>query len=140
VLVRRSDGLWAYALAVVVDDAAMGITEVVRGDDLWDATGAQLALARALGHPAPRYGHVPLLLDAAGERMAKRRGASTLAAYRAEGLDPRRLVGALAATAGLLGGPRPLHPRELLPGFDLTRLDPAPARWTDALEAWVRAA
>ena len=138
VLVRRSDGLWAYVLAVVVDDAAMGITEVVRGDDLWDATGAQVALAAALGYPAPRYGHVPLLLDAAGERYAKRRGEGTLAAYRAAGVDPRRLVGALAATAGLLGAARPLHPRELVPGFDLARIAPAPARWTDALDAWVR--
>ncbi|MFN2321929.1 MAG: tRNA glutamyl-Q(34) synthetase GluQRS [Trueperaceae bacterium] len=138
-VVRRSDGLWAYALAVVVDDAAMGITEVVRGDDLWDATGAQVALAAALGHPAPRYGHVPLLLDADGRRLAKRRGASTVEAYRADGVDPRRVVGALAATAGLLAAPRPLHPRELVAGFDLARLAPDPARWTEALEAWVRA-
>jgi glutamyl-tRNA synthetase len=140
VLVRRSDGLWAYALAVVVDDAAMGVTEVVRGDDLWDATGAQVALAAALGHAAPRYGHVPLLLDASGERMAKRRGATTLAAYREAGVDPRRLVGALAATAGLLDAPRPVHPRDLVPGFDLARPTSAPARWTEALEAWVRGA
>ncbi len=137
-LVRRSDGLWAYALAVVVDDAAMGITEVVRGDDLWDATGAQVALAAALGHPAPRYGHVPLLLDAAGSRLAKRRGAATLDAYRADGVDPQRVVGALAATAGLIEEPRPIHPRELVAGFDLTRLTPVPASWTEALEAWVR--
>lgn len=138
-LVRRRDGLWAYALAVVVDDAAMGITEVVRGDDLWDATGAQVALAAALGHRAPRYAHVPLLLDAAGERMAKRRGASTLAAYRATGVDPRRVVGALAASTGLLDALRPIDPHDLVPGFDLARLDQAPARWTEALEVWVRA-
>ena len=139
-LVRRADGLWAYALAVVVDDAAMGITEVVRGEDLWDATGAQVALAGALGHRPPRYGHVPLLLDAAGERMAKRHGASTLAAYRAAGVDPRRVVGALAATVGLVDAPRPIHPRALVAGFDLARLASGPARWTDALESWVRAA
>lgn len=138
-LVRRSDGLWAYPLAVVVDDAAMGITEVVRGDDLWDATGAQVALARALGLPVPRYGHVPLLLDADGERLAKRRGAGTLAAYRDAGVDPRRVVGALAASAGLLDVPRACAPVELLAGFDLRRLRPDPARWTEALEAWVRA-
>jgi glutamyl-tRNA synthetase len=139
VVVRRSDGLWAYALAVVVDDAAMGITEVVRGDDLWDATGAQAALALALGRRPPRYGHVPLLLDAAGTRLAKRHGAWTVARYREDGVDPRRVVGALAASAGLLEAPRPVHPRSLLAGFDLTRLAPGPARWTEALEAWVRA-
>jgi glutamyl-tRNA synthetase len=138
-LVRRRDGIWAYALAVVVDDAAMRVTEVVRGDDLWDATGAQAALARALGLPVPRYAHVPLLLDADGVRLAKRRGAATLAAYRDAGVDPRRLVGALAATAGLIPEPRPLAPTELLPGFDLALLTAAPARWTPAHEAWVRA-
>ena len=139
-LVRRNDGLWAYALAVVVDDAAMGITEVVRGDDLWDATGAQVALAAALGYAPPRYAHVPLLLDATGARLAKRRGDATVDAYRVDGVDPRRVVGALAATAGLIGAPRPIHPRELVAGFDLARLAPDPARWTEALDAWVRAA
>lgn len=138
-VVRRGDGSWAYALAVVVDDAAMGIDEVVRGDDLWDATGAQVALAAALGLPALRYAHVPLLLDADGVRYAKRRGDATLPAYRADGVDPRRLVGALAASAGLLEAPRPLHPADLLPGFDVRSLAPGPARWTATLEAWVRA-
>ncbi len=137
-VVRRSDGLWAYALAVVVDDAAMGITDVVRGDDLWDATGSQVALARALGLPPVRYAHVPLLQDADGVRYAKRRGDATLAAYRAEGIDPRRIVGALGASAGLLSDPRPLTPHELLRAFDLRRLAPDPARWSPALEAWVR--
>ncbi|MDF1523678.1 MAG: tRNA glutamyl-Q(34) synthetase GluQRS [Trueperaceae bacterium] len=138
-LVRRRDGIWAYALAVVVDDAAMGITEVVRGDDLWDATGVQAALARALDLPVPRYAHVPLLLDGDGVRLAKRRGAATLAAYREAGVDPHRLVGALAATAGLVPAPTSLAPAELLPAFGLARLDAAPARWSPALEAWVRA-
>lgn len=137
-VVRRSDGLWGYTLAVVVDDAAMRISEVVRGDDLWDATGAQAALARTLGLPPVRYAHVPLLLDAEGVRYAKRRGDATVAAYRAAGVDPRRLVGALAASAGLLRDPRPLTPNDLLAAFDLRRLAPNPARWTAALEGWVR--
>ncbi len=137
-VVRRSDGLWAYTLAVVVDDAAMRIAEVVRADDLWDATGSQVALARALGLPPVRYAHVPLLLDAAGTRYAKRRGDATVAGYRAAGVDPRRLVGALAASAGLLREPRPLAPSELVRGFDVRALDPEPGRWTEALEAWVR--
>lgn len=139
IVVRRSDGAWAYALAVVVDDAAMGVTEVVRGDDLWDATGAQLALARALGLPAPAYVHVPLLLDADGARYAKRRGDGTLAAYRDAGVDPHRLVGALAASAGLLDAPTPVAADALVARFDPARLARAPARWTAALERWVRA-
>ncbi len=133
-VVRRADGLWAYALAVVVDDAAMSITEVVRGDDLLPATGAQLALARSLSLTPPRYLHVPLLLDEAGERLAKRRGDRTLRSLRAAGADPARLRGALLASAGLLDEPRPISPDEAVAAFDLRRLRRAPARWDAALE------
>ena len=138
VVVRRSDGLWAYALAVVVDDAAMGITEVVRGDDLLPATGAQAALARALGLPSPVYAHAPLLLDAAGQRMAKRRGGDTLAGWRRAGADPRRLVGALAVTLGWLREPRPLGPKEALLACDPCAWPSAPTRWSPELDAWLR--
>jgi glutamyl-tRNA synthetase len=138
VVVRRSDGLWAYALAVVVDDAAMGIDEVVRGDDLLAATGAQAALAQALGLPRPCYDHVPLLLDASGERMAKRRGGDTLAALREGGADPRRVVGALAFTLGWLAAPRPLHPRDAIGWVDAIDGPGVPTRWSDDLAAWLR--
>ena len=138
-VVRRADGLWAYALAVVVDDAAMGVAEVVRGDDLLPASGAQLALARSLGLTAPRYLHVPLLLDARGERLAKRRGDRTLHSLREAGVDPARLRGALLASAGLIGEPRSLTAAETLAAFDLARLRREPARWDAALEAYVMA-
>jgi glutamyl-tRNA synthetase len=138
VVVRRSDGLWAYALAVVVDDAAMGISEVVRGDDLWDATGAQVALARALGLVPPAYAHAPLLLDATGERMAKRRGGATLAELRDGGADPRRVVGALAATLGWVAAPRPLTPNAALRACDTGSWPDGEARWTAELDDWVR--
>lgn len=138
VLLRRSDGLWAYTLAVVVDDHLMGVTEVVRGDDLLDATGAQAAVHRCLGWPLPAYLHVPLLLDADGQRLAKRRGSGTVAAYREAGVDPGRLLGALAFSAGLLPELRPATPHDLLGRLDAGRLAPA-ARWTAELEAWVRA-
>ncbi len=136
-VVRRADGLWAYALAVVVDDAAMGVSEVVRGDDLLAASGAQLALMRALGLTPPTYLHVPLLLDANGERLAKRRGDRTLRSLRAAGVDPARLRGALLASAGLLERPRSLTPAEAVAAFDLSRLARAPARWDETLEAFV---
>ena len=77
-VVRRADGLWAYQLAVVVDDAAQGITDVVRGADLLDNTPRQIFLQRALGLPAPRYLHVPLVLNTAGEKLSKQSGARTL--------------------------------------------------------------
>ena len=137
IVVRRADGLWAYALAVVVDDAAMGISEVVRGDDLLAASGAQLALQRALGLPTPRYLHVPLLLDAAGERMAKRRGGNTLRALRDAGVDPARLRGALLASAGLLSEPRPLTTTETVALADPSRLDRAARPWDEALARFV---
>jgi glutamyl-tRNA synthetase len=138
VVVRRSDGLWSYALAVVVDDAEMDIDEVVRGDDLLAATGAQAALARALGLTPPTYAHAPLLLDAAGERLAKRRGDATLVALQGGGADPRRLVGALAVTLGWFDVPRPVSPRDLLTQVDVAAWPPAPTRWTADLEAWLR--
>ena len=77
-VIRRNDGAPAYNLAVVVDDAAQGVEEVVRGDDLLDSTPRQLLLARLLGLPEPRYAHVPLVLGPDGARLAKRHGGVTL--------------------------------------------------------------
>jgi glutamyl-tRNA synthetase len=99
-VLRRADGLFSYQLAVVVDDIAMGITEVVRGSDLAGCTGWQLALYAALEAQAPRFVHVPLLLGPDGKRMAKRFGAAPVADYRERGLPPEVLVGWLAASAG----------------------------------------
>ncbi|MBQ0917575.1 tRNA glutamyl-Q(34) synthetase GluQRS [Hydrogenophaga aromaticivorans] len=77
-ILRRADGLWAYQLAVVVDDAAQGITHVVRGEDLADNTPRQIALQRALGLPLPAYLHTPLVLGANGEKLSKQNGAQAL--------------------------------------------------------------
>ncbi len=78
-VLRRADGLWAYQLAVVVDDAAQGITDVVRGEDLTDNTARQIVLQYALGLPTPRYLHTPLVLGASGEKLSKQNGAWPLA-------------------------------------------------------------
>lgn len=127
VVVRRSDGLWAYHLATVVDDAAMGVTEVVRGDDLLPSSASQLLLYDALGLTRPDHAHVPLLLGPDGRRLAKRRGSLTLGALREAGVAPQRVVGLLAHGLGLLPRLEPSEPRSLIGGFTLGRLSRAPA-------------
>jgi glutamyl-tRNA synthetase len=114
IVLRRADGAWAYQFAVVVDDAAMGIGEVVRGADLLPSTAAQLLLYQSLDLRAPAFLHVPLLLDEEGTRLAKRRGSLTLASLRSAGVEPSRVVGLLAYTLGLLRERVPLRPAELV--------------------------
>ena len=97
-VLKRADGLWAYQLAVVVDDAAQGITHVVRGEDLADNTARQILLQRALGLPMPSYRHTPLVLGADGEKLSKQNGAQAL-----ELIDP---LAALNQAAALLGLPK----------------------------------
>lgn len=88
VVLRRNDGVPSYNLAVVVDDALQGVTEVVRGDDLLDVTPTQIALHRVLGLETPEYAHVPLMNDEQGERMEKRRGGGTLEDQAKIGMAP----------------------------------------------------
>jgi glutamyl-tRNA synthetase len=105
VVLARADGVPAYNLAVVVDDAAQGITQVVRGDDLLASTPRQILLQRLLGYPHPEYAHVPLVVDAHGARLAKRAGAAntavTLADLAAAGWSPAEVAAALARSLGL---------------------------------------
>ena len=115
-LLRRSDGLFAYQLAVVVDDAAMGITEVVRGADLLSSTPRQLLLYELLGWEAPEFFHFPLLLSPDGRRLSKRDGDLGLASLR-ERYTPEEIVGKLAYLAGLNPGGGPRTPEELAQGF-----------------------
>ncbi len=91
-LILRRDKLPSYQLAVVVDDAYQGVTEIVRGDDLLSSTPRQLALIRALGYPVPKYYHVPLVVDSSGKRLAKRHDALSLRTLRERGVDPRQIV------------------------------------------------
>ncbi|MEM1096699.1 MAG: tRNA glutamyl-Q(34) synthetase GluQRS [Bacteroidota bacterium] len=118
VVLKRRDGLYAYQLAVVVDDVAMGVTEVVRGADLLASTARQIQLIEALGGAVPQFAHVPLVRNADGEKLSKRDGALALAALRERGIDPEQVVGYLAYTLGLLPEPRAMHPRHLISGFD----------------------
>ena len=106
-VLKRADGLWAYQLAVVVDDAEQGITDVVRGEDLADNTPRQILLQRALGLPTPRYLHTPLVLGADGEKLSKQNGALALDRAtrwpRCRPPAPRWAWPAAAATARLPG-------------------------------------
>ncbi|MFW5857458.1 MAG: glutamate--tRNA ligase family protein, partial [Planctomycetota bacterium] len=117
VLARHPDGA-GYQLAVVVDDAAMGVTEVLRGDDLCNSTARQILLQDALDLPRPDYAHVPLVVGPDGRRLAKRHGDTRLAAVRAAGTRPERVVGWLAASCGWADPGACLSPRDLLECYD----------------------
>jgi glutamyl-tRNA synthetase len=116
-VVRRSDGVSAYQLAVVVDDIAMRISEVVRGEDLLASTVRQLLLYRALGAPPPAFAHVPLLLGDDGVRLSKRHHGVTLRELRAAGESAEAIVGRLAHRHGLRETAAPISARALVAGF-----------------------
>ncbi|MBM3998183.1 MAG: tRNA glutamyl-Q(34) synthetase GluQRS [Planctomycetes bacterium] len=116
-VIARSDERPAYQLAVVVDDRAMGVNEVVRGDDLVPSTFRQRGILDCLGWPAPRYAHVPLVVGPDGRRLAKRHGDTRLATFRNLGVSSDRLVGLLAWSCGWLDRPEPIAPRDLIPRF-----------------------
>ena len=118
---RRGDGVFAYQLAVVVDDALMGVTEVVRGADLLSSTPRQLWLYRELGLPAPQFYHLPLLLAPDGRRLSKRDGDQSLANLRAR-FSPEEVVGRLAFAVGLQDAPRPRTPQSLVSDFSWARI------------------
>ncbi len=101
-IVCRSDGIFAYQFAVVVDDALMQISQVVRGADLLHSTARQILLYEALGFPIPSFAHVPLMLDETGKRLAKRSQSAGLEPLRAAGVTPMQVVGQLAASCGLV--------------------------------------
>jgi glutamyl-tRNA synthetase len=126
-LLARRGGAPAYQLAVTVDDAAEGVTEVLRGDDLLPSTFRQWHVQTALGLPHPVWVHVPLVVDADGQRLAKRADALSLAALRARGADPRAVVRWVAESAGLTGVDLATA-SELTGQFALERLGKSPVR------------
>ena len=117
-VVRKGNGTVAYQLAVVLDDAAMGITEVVRGDDLISSTPRQLLLYRALSLPVPTFRHVALVVGRDGLRLAKRHGDTRIASFRQQGIAPERIVGLLAHWSGMGGTRSEWMPRDLVREFD----------------------
>ena len=119
-VVRRSDGVFAYQLAVSVDDMEMGVTRVVRGRDLLDSAPKQAWLIETLGGRAPEYCHTPLLTDGAG-KLSKRLGSLSTQVLRKE-MSPEALVGKLAFLCGLRDREEPARPEELLHDFDWARV------------------
>lgn len=120
-ILRRSDGLYGYQLAVVVDDALQGVTEVVRGRDILSATPRQMYLQRLLGYPQPDYVHIPLLMDAQGRRLAKRDKDLDLTAL-SQRFTPGEILGRLAYSAGLIPEVRPATLESLIGEFDWAKV------------------
>jgi glutamyl-tRNA synthetase len=121
-VLKRRDGLYAYQLAVVVDDLLMGIDDIVRGADLLASTARQIQLLEALGGTPPAYAHVPLVVSAQGEKLSKRDQGLTLKSLRDAGVRPEALVGYLAFSLGLLDRSEPCRPADLVPGFVWDRI------------------
>jgi glutamyl-tRNA synthetase len=134
-VLRRNDGVPAYNLAVVVDDAAQRIDQVVRGDDLLSSTPRQIHLARLLGLSIPSYAHVPLAVAPDGSRLAKRHGAVTLADLAARGIDAAEIRSRLATTLGLAVEGESVGMLELMDRFDPRQLPRAP--WTYLEHQWL---
>lgn len=128
-VVQRADGVFAYQLAVVVDDLAMGITHVVRGDDLLLSTPRQIAITRALGASPLQYAHIPLVLGTDGQRLAKRHGSIALESLR-QTHSPEQIVGLLAHSLGLQERNEPCTAGSLIPRFSLARLSRSPLVWS----------
>lgn len=121
-IVRRSDGIYAYQLAVVTDDALMGVTEVIRGSDLLTSSAPQLYLYKQLGFTPPKFGHLPLLTAPDGRRLAKRDLDLDMGALRQRYKTPEAVTGKLAFMAGLTKTAEPIKAAELIPLFDWQKI------------------
>lgn len=120
-VLRRADGAWAYQLAVVVDDAMMGVTEIVRGNDLLLSVAQQDYLRNLLGYPKVDHIHVPLVCNLAGQRLSKRDSSLSLEAIRSK-TTPEAVIGRLAFMAGLIPEPTPTKAADLVPFYDIKKL------------------
>lgn len=129
-VIQRNDGVPSYNLATVLDDEEHGVTEVVRGADLLAGTARHVWLRNVLGLRQVEHAHVPLVLNEAGERLAKRDGAVTLADLAAVGLDPATVRSRLAQTLGLAEPDEPVTMTDLLDRYDPASLSREPAVWT----------
>jgi glutamyl-tRNA synthetase len=139
-VIAKADGTPAYQLAVVVDDAEMGITEIVRGGDLLDSTPRQILLYQALGleNRIPTYCHLPLVVGTDGRRLAKRHGDTRLSFYRDLGVSPERVLALLGRWSGVNDLGDAVTARELVGRFKLPSMSKDPITFTAADDAWLR--
>lgn len=120
-VLRRADLAWAYQLAVVVDDALMGVTEVVRGNDLLSSSARQIYIYQLLGFTPPRFAHLPLVSNPSGQRLSKRDASLAMDVLR-QRFSPQQIVGWLANIVGLIPEPTPCSPSELIPLFNWSKI------------------
>ena len=129
----------AYQLAVVVDDARQGVTEIVRGDDLLDSTARQMLLYDTLGlAPRARYWHLPLVIGEDGRRLAKRHGDTRIATYRDAGVSAARILGLLAWWSGVLPEPAEISLSDFVDGFDPGKMPRDPVIFDAEADQWLR--
>ena len=137
-VIFKADGTASYQLAVVVDDAAAGVTDVVRADDLLDSTGRQILLQQLLRlGSAPRYWHLPLVTGPDGRRLAKRHGDTRLFHYRRAGVSAHRVLGLLGHWSGIIETRRPTEMAELLERFGIEQVPAEPIILADEDEAYL---
>ena len=140
-VIAKSDGTAAYQLAVVVDDLAAGITQIVRGDDLLESTFRQILIYRALGagDRIPQYIHLPLVVGPDGRRLAKRHGDTRVAMYQDLGIHRSHILALLANWCGIpVKSEKIDDPRQLIDRFDLRTISPSPVVFTPEDDAWLR--
>lgn len=139
-VIAKADGTPAYQLAVVVDDADMGVTDVIRGDDLIDSTPRQILLYEALGlaERIPTYYHLPLVVGSDGRRLAKRHGDTRLSHYRKLGVPAERIIALLARWCGIPDVGDRVRAKDLINRFELRTIPPTPITFTSAEEVWLR--
>ncbi len=138
-VIAKADATPAYQLAVVIDDAASGVTQVVRGADLLDSTPRQMLLYRALGmaEQTAEYWHLPLVVGTDGRRLAKRHGDTRLSYYRQQGVPPERVLALLARWSGIATAGEALTAAQLLARFDIGRLPKEPVVFTEQDNRWL---
>jgi len=130
-------GAASYQLAVVVDDAAQGVTDIVRGDDLLPSTARQILLMDRLGIRHPNWWHVPLVLGSDGRRLAKRHGDTRITAYRQAGVTADRIIGLCAWWSGVCGSREPMDHESFCGAFSLDTLPHRPVHFTPEDHAWL---